>query len=740
MIQSQSLFYRSIKLFYPFALLLLLSILGYWQVALLQYPLKWDLIDQAYPWKYLIGECLQNQLLPLWNPYQHCGYPIHADPQSSAWYPVVWIIGYFWGYNIYTLSLDFVLHIFLAGVGMFLLGKKLGFSRSVSLLMGIGYMFSGFFVGNAQHFMWIISGTWLPFIIGAYIDLYNKRKTRQAVIFSLFIFMIVTGGYPAFTMILLYLLFILFIFFSVEILKLESRRSYLKFIRLNAIAVVLSILNTSVMLASIYKLLPYILRAKGVHLVQALFGPLSPKSLISFLLPFGSINHDMSAFDTDLSMTNIYFGIVLTVFFILGLFIKKPIIIKIFLYWGIFMLTAAVGKYLPVREFLYHYLPFFKSFRFPSLLRIFVLISFIIISGFALNSYFENKIRTTKLLRYSIAGIVIMLITIVAINIHGKFLHLGGYISGGGIFTFSKTSTLPQQIFFQGIIQFIFLLILSFLLFKIKNKIKLFKLLILVSAIDLLLALQLNAPYSVYYEQNTQKSVFEFTNQLPKDFPLPSNKQITENYDRSSLSFGPLWKNLNIFHKQIAYDGSNPLKLKNYEYLNDSLPDLLLATIRNQPVFFAKNIIVNDSIKNYLKENAFTPDNVFLHRDDFNKVKLHDQNQGKGDSVWFLNFSPTKIIFKTHCYSNRLLTFIQNNYYGWEASINDKKVPVYTANLSFMAVVAPAGIHMVTLEYKPKLIIAGFYVSLISLTISLLVLIIQTIRKYSHFFLNQKSN
>lgn len=738
MIQSQSLFYRSIKLFFPFALLLLLSILGYWQVALLQHPLKWDLIDQAYPWKYLIGECLQNHLLPLWNPYQHCGYPIHADPQSSAWYPVVWIIGYFWGYNIYTLSLDFVLHIFLAGVGMFLLGKKLGFSQSVSLLMGIGYMFSGFFVGNAQHFMWIISGTWLPFIIGAYIDLYNKRKIRQAVIFSLFMFMIVTGGYPAFTMILLYLLVILFIFFSFEILKSESRRSYLKFIRLNAIALVLSILNTSVMLASIYKLLPYILRANGVTLVQALYGPLSPKSLISFILPFGAINHDMLQFDTDLTMTNIYFGIVLTVFFILCLFIKKPIIIKIFLYWGIFMLTAAIGKYLPVREFLYHYLPFFKFFRFPSLLRIFVLISFIIVSGFALNSYFENKIRTTKLLKYSIAGIFIMLVAIVAINIYGQFLHLSGYISNGGIFTFSKTSTLSQQIFFQGIIQFVFLLIVAFLLFKIKNKIKLFKLLILVSAIDLLLALQLNAPYSVYYKQNTQKSILEFTNQLPKDFPLPSNKQVTENCDRSSLSFGPLWKNLNIFHKQIAYDGYNPLKLKNYENLNDSLPGLLSATIKNQPVFFAKNIIVNDSIRNYLKENVFTPDNVFLHKDDFNKVKLQAQNQGKEDSVWFLNFSPTKIILKTHCSGNRLLTLIQNNYYGWEAGIDDKKVPVYTANLSFMAVVAPAGIHTVTLEYKPKLIIAGFYVSLISLTISLLVLIIQTIRKHSHFFQNQK--
>ena len=244
----------------PFLILLILDIIGYWQIALLEFPLKWDLIDQAWPWKFFIGECLQNHHLPLWNPYQHLGYPIHADPQSSAWYPIVWIFGYLFGYSIYVVSIDFILHIFLAGTGMYLLGKKLDLQPNAALLMGIAYMFSGFFVGNAQHFMWIISATWLPFIIGSYIDLYKHRKIRNVVIFSLYMLMIITGGYPAFTMILFYFLVVLFIYFSYSIMRDEQKGKFAKFLNVNLIALVLSILNSMVMLLSIIKLIPFMSR------------------------------------------------------------------------------------------------------------------------------------------------------------------------------------------------------------------------------------------------------------------------------------------------------------------------------------------------------------------------------------------------------------------------------------------------------------------------------------------------
>jgi len=58
---------------------LAVTALAYWQVALLQNSLKWDVMDCYLPWRYHVGECLQNGIFPFWNPYTHCGYPIHAD-------------------------------------------------------------------------------------------------------------------------------------------------------------------------------------------------------------------------------------------------------------------------------------------------------------------------------------------------------------------------------------------------------------------------------------------------------------------------------------------------------------------------------------------------------------------------------------------------------------------------------------------------------------------------------------
>src|SRR3972149_5755237 len=153
----------SLRRFQNYFLLLLLTLFGYWQVAFMQYSMKWDMIDQFYPWRFFIGECLQNSILPLWNPYQCLGYPIHADPQSGAWYPFVWIIGLLSRYGLYSNQLEFVLHVFLAGVGMYKLANGLKLPNKVALLMAMSYLCSGFFVGNAQHFTFIISSAWVPF-------------------------------------------------------------------------------------------------------------------------------------------------------------------------------------------------------------------------------------------------------------------------------------------------------------------------------------------------------------------------------------------------------------------------------------------------------------------------------------------------------------------------------------------------------------------------------------------------
>jgi hypothetical protein len=103
-----------------------------------------------------------------------------------------------------------------------------------------------------------------------------------------------------------------------------------------------------VVILSVYHLPGAMTRGSGVTLTQALFGAFTPQSFVSFLLPFASIR-EMDFYNTDLSMSNAYFGLLTLVFFITGLMIKRTKLLNVFLGWGIFCLAASVGSALPLR-------------------------------------------------------------------------------------------------------------------------------------------------------------------------------------------------------------------------------------------------------------------------------------------------------------------------------------------------------------------------------------------------------
>ena len=181
-------------------------------------------MDWFYPMRYLIGECLQNHVLPVWNPYINLGYPLHTDPQSGALYPIVWIIGYFLGYSPFTINLEFILHILFAFYGMKKLSEAIGLKGNVSILVGLSYACCGFFVGNAQHLTWIISAAWIPYILYYYIKLIKKTPGKMRLAF-LFLLFIVDGRISC---ILNYSFYILLIAFFIHSISSNKKEKILK--------------------------------------------------------------------------------------------------------------------------------------------------------------------------------------------------------------------------------------------------------------------------------------------------------------------------------------------------------------------------------------------------------------------------------------------------------------------------------------------------------------------------------
>lgn len=106
--------------------------------------------------------------LPLWNPHQFAGYPTVANPQLGIFYPATWL-ALLLPVNL-TLALSMVAHLWFTGVGMAVLARSFGATRSGALLAGVVFAFSEFMSARiwAGHYTLVLAACWLPWVLVAY--------------------------------------------------------------------------------------------------------------------------------------------------------------------------------------------------------------------------------------------------------------------------------------------------------------------------------------------------------------------------------------------------------------------------------------------------------------------------------------------------------------------------------------------------------------------------------------------
>ncbi len=701
---------KSLKLknYLPYLIFFGLAAIAFFQVSFYLHPGKYDLIDCFYPWRFYIGECLQNGQLPYWNPYQDLGSPVHADPSSGAWYPMVWLIGYFNGYTIYSIGFELWFHVFLAGVGFYTLAKTLKLNQSFALLAGIVYMLSGIFIGNAQHLPYIISACWLPYVLNFYFRLAEEKSHVHSLKAAFFLFLMITGGYPAFTIILFYLLLIFFFIYFKKTYQTQSTRALIEFLSRHVLFLVYTIMLSLVMFVAIYQVSPYLSRLGDFSLEQALYSPFSPQSFVSFILPLVSTTHT-DFFNSDLSMRNGYFGLFILLFFIIGLFSKKPIQLKVLFYFGLFSLTVAVGEYLPVREFLFKYVPMMNVFRFPSVFRLFFIIAGILTGVYYLQESFNRKVWTKKTL--SIGAMIMsgfFLILFIIARSKGQ-LSLLSFIKNN-LFIASEESTYWQNVAFQSIIQLLFLGIFLFVLWKFNDRKKILAAIILLTITDLVIATQLNAPYTIYYDKVTAKEATENVSKYAKGFPKLKDISIEE-AGHLPLIGSPFWQNMNTFQKQISAEGYNSFSFTSYEFLESEYSQLFTAMKKNKLLLLSDSILPESKLKVYKKDSLFTQNQIFLNEIDYDYLIQRAFEATKQDTAFVKEYDAARFEISTSLGSRRLLTLHQKYYKGWKATVNGKKARIFKSNLNFMTIMVPRGKNVVLFEYRNPVLKGAFYIS-----------------------------
>lgn len=704
-------------------LLFIIAVLAFWQIAFFQYSLKYDMIDCSYPWRFMVAEHIRHGMLPMWNPYQSLGYPLFADIQSgSAWYLPVWILGLPFGYNIYVLSTEFVLHIFLAGAGMFYLGRTLRLSPFTAFMMGISYMLSGFFTGNAQHFTLIAGATWFPFVLASYILVYQKNNRASILKTAFYFFMLSSGGYATYTVLTVYVLLLIFIIVIIQDLIKKDYKSVRVFLLNNVFLLVATALLCCVVWLSYADIAPNIARTDGVSLSSAMLNPFSPQSALSFLLPYAVVR-DMEFFSTDLSMSNAYLGIVTLVFFIYSLFIPKNKSYYFFLAAGILALLTSFGDALPVRKILYDYIPFMNMMRFPSAFRLFAITGFVVCAAYGMEYFIADFIKRKKGLSLVAMTFVVIFLLITVYARSQGYLEIRKFVLNE-VFTESAGSKMIQHMAFHALIQIIVLSLFAASALILKNR----KILIPFTAVlviaEMTLAVQLNAPYTVYYPTIKQKDVYDHHKQhFTRGIPKPDTCAVKLNTN-ARLSYGPFWRNVTNFHKQISAEGFTSLVLKNFDTLSNRYPALLDSATQHPPIFTTGHFGLFDSIT-----VANPPLAVWFNSEDYNYLKervVSDTFNGKADMVIF---RPDEMVLKTSSEESEILIVQQNYYPGWHATINGRETEILLANKSLMSVFVPAGNHTITFEFRKPLIVAGFYITVLSLLAFLVLGVVSLIKR-----------
>jgi hypothetical protein len=121
-----------------------------------------------------------------------------------------------------------------------------------------------------------------------------------------------------------------------------------------------------------------------------------------------------------------------------------------------------------------------------------------------------------------------------------------------------------------------------------------------------------------------------------------------------------------------------------------------------------------DSLAFHEKDSNFNKGRVYFEEEDYLMLNVEGLMLNEGDSLNITAFSPVEVKVLSMTREMSLVNLLQNNYYGWKATIDGQPAEIYTGNMSFLSVLVPPGEHEVVFEYDPMGVKIGFWISLLA--------------------------
>ncbi len=379
------------------AVWLLATVLVIANVALLRGTVapKWDADDFFAPYFTLVADHARAGRVLLWDPWTSGGAPDFADPQLGAFSPVTVLVGWVTGGSEVGFRVYWLLLWFSGPAGMVLLARHVRAPAWGAAVVAIGFAFSGFYTGHAEHTSLLYPIAFLPFIVWRLDVALTSWRLWPAVEAGALWGVSALGAYPLLTILngAFSLLWALGRWgwpertdeFGVGLSDSTPPGKPAPPFRFTLLAAAIVSIVGLVILAPPYvglftEAVGYTDRV-GVlpRAVAVESNALHPGALSTFASPYISTlklprtNRTLWQV-TDISTTSLYMGAPVTVLAALAL-VARPR--SRWRWWlaavGLFFLASALGQHLPLRGWLYDLVPPMRYFRHPGFFRVYAM-------------------------------------------------------------------------------------------------------------------------------------------------------------------------------------------------------------------------------------------------------------------------------------------------------------------------------------------------------------------------------
>ena len=660
------------------ALLLVITVVTY--VGFLFHPCIHDFFNEFFPQRYFHIDCLRNHLSPLWNPYQMMGTPAHADPQTGVFYIPARIFAIFGSYHSIWCAIEFMLHVFVGAWGLYSLCRYFNVSRLAAFVAAIGYLMSGFFVGNAQHLSWVVAGAWLPWLIYSTLRLLRTPGWRPAALTAIFASLMFTGGYPGFSFGFVYIVATLFVAIAFHDIKNKHSRHLRDICLFGALAVLLFVVLSLPTIISFIEVKPWITRGQSLDYSQI---SSDFPSLSSLLFPY-AISTEPGIMAADISMRSIYVGIFTLALFVVGVCRNRSRMLWLLLGLGVLSLLFAYGRMLPFHKWVFYTLPLVKLMRIPTLMRIFFIIAMLLFAAIGFDAIAQGDDKARKILRITLlifAIVALIVLVMVSLPISKKW--------ESDVFPHSFFHKMKIEAVITFTISLLSILIIRFLQFRQASC-----LLIVILLVDMALRVMLIGPYTIYNKEMRHRDLARITQPRAQNVPQRlSNASAIQDPDPHLL-----WKNAGSFFKQVEWESYNPFMLSNFDKMQQPYFENGQELNMDLPIAFFPRTVVFDTVAHILNE-----DTAYVEQHDREGVYLDSTS-----SATIVQFDPGYIVLKTNVKESRPLVLAQNFYPGWHCDADGRTLEIHRINCSMMSVQVPQGTQKIVFTYRKPFISAAW--------------------------------